>query len=363
MQDRVSQYPGRVKLTPVSGQENVYDMEWADGATVAGTALNKANLLADTTASLFGLTSAATPNQVLAKIPPGINTGWKLLQSYTTAGSFSWTAPALFGSGVKYKIGVLVIGGGGSGGAVSVARTRADYLNRFNSVASGGASGQTAALITEVTPNSNHAIVVGKGGEAGVVKSSSSSSPYAQGSNGGTSSFDSVTALGGEGGNSTGGEGTSNTVVAGGFGAQCSSYSYTNYNPSQLNKNPFGGTIMSVNYHTSDDSHFFGGIPSMCINPFENKLILGAGGWARTEGIEATHGEGGKSPYQSTGTAGGDGNAEVTSSSISAQDGGQPGCGGGAVAAFGSTVSTSRPAVTSGAGADGAVYIYVQGDF
>ena len=26
MQDRISLYPGRVKLTPVSGQDNVYDM-------------------------------------------------------------------------------------------------------------------------------------------------------------------------------------------------------------------------------------------------------------------------------------------------------------------------------------------------
>lgn len=68
MQDRVSQYPGRVKLTPVSGQENVYDMEWADGATVAGTPLNKANLLTDSTASRFGLSSSATVNQVFGKL-------------------------------------------------------------------------------------------------------------------------------------------------------------------------------------------------------------------------------------------------------------------------------------------------------
>ena len=67
MQDRVSQYPGRVKLTPVSGQENVYDMEWADGATVAGTALNKASLLTDATAALFGLGADAVPDDVLEK--------------------------------------------------------------------------------------------------------------------------------------------------------------------------------------------------------------------------------------------------------------------------------------------------------
>ena len=68
MQDRVSQYPGRVKLTPVSGQENVYDMEWADGATVAGTPLNKASLLTDETAALFGLGADAVPDDVFQAI-------------------------------------------------------------------------------------------------------------------------------------------------------------------------------------------------------------------------------------------------------------------------------------------------------
>ena len=30
--DRIPQYPGRVRLTPVSGQSNVYDMTLEDGA-------------------------------------------------------------------------------------------------------------------------------------------------------------------------------------------------------------------------------------------------------------------------------------------------------------------------------------------
>lgn len=43
--DRVVQYPGRVKLTPVSGQTNVYDMTRNEGTvTTAGTPLNAANL-------------------------------------------------------------------------------------------------------------------------------------------------------------------------------------------------------------------------------------------------------------------------------------------------------------------------------
>lgn len=68
MQDRVSQYPGRIKLTPVSGQENVYDMEWADNPSVVGTPLNKNSLLKDATAALFGLGANALPDGVFSKI-------------------------------------------------------------------------------------------------------------------------------------------------------------------------------------------------------------------------------------------------------------------------------------------------------
>ena len=45
MQDRVSLYPGRVKLVPVAGQENTYDMVRADSPTQEGTPLNKDSLL------------------------------------------------------------------------------------------------------------------------------------------------------------------------------------------------------------------------------------------------------------------------------------------------------------------------------
>ena len=42
--DRVATHPGRVQLTPVQGQTNIYDMERADEPTVAGTPINAANL-------------------------------------------------------------------------------------------------------------------------------------------------------------------------------------------------------------------------------------------------------------------------------------------------------------------------------
>lgn len=40
MQDRIPLYPGRVKMIPVAGQANTYDMVRADDPTQAGTPIN-----------------------------------------------------------------------------------------------------------------------------------------------------------------------------------------------------------------------------------------------------------------------------------------------------------------------------------
>ena len=68
MQDRVPLYPGRVKLNPVSGQANTFDLTRADQPTQEGTPINKASLLKDTTAALFGLGTGAVPDDVLAEL-------------------------------------------------------------------------------------------------------------------------------------------------------------------------------------------------------------------------------------------------------------------------------------------------------
>lgn len=65
MQDREPTYPGRVTLTPVYGLANTYDMERADQPLQEGTPLNKASLLKDATAELFGKTNAAVPDDIL----------------------------------------------------------------------------------------------------------------------------------------------------------------------------------------------------------------------------------------------------------------------------------------------------------
>ena len=79
MQDRVSLYPGRVKLEPVAGQANLYDLTRADQPTQEGTPLNKANLLSDATAAAIKALLAsqtedlATPNDALAILAQAVD--------------------------------------------------------------------------------------------------------------------------------------------------------------------------------------------------------------------------------------------------------------------------------------------------
>lgn len=55
MRDRISTHPGRIKLTPVDGEENKYTLEWADEPTQVGTPLSKATFLPDTLAKRLKL--------------------------------------------------------------------------------------------------------------------------------------------------------------------------------------------------------------------------------------------------------------------------------------------------------------------
>ena len=170
MQDRVSQYPGRVKLTPVSGQENVYDMEWADGATVAGTALNKANLLTDSTATAFGLTSSATVNTTLAKarelISKAQNTAngvtsriWPVIGSYTGDGTNTRTISVTGNPQVLLLMRYMSVGGYTS--PVSVFFRGQPQGAFFNSdVSTGSATGSVhAAFLPSVEFNASNIVI------------------------------------------------------------------------------------------------------------------------------------------------------------------------------------------------------------
>ena len=151
MQDRVSQYPGRVKLTPVSGQENVYDMEWADGATVAGTPLNKASLLTDSTASRFGLSSSATVNTVLAKARTLITTAQNTANGVTSrlkvvTGSYTGTGSNSKTISVSGTAQVLVLNYSISNrySATTVAFNSSPFCALFTDLASIGDGGGRA---------------------------------------------------------------------------------------------------------------------------------------------------------------------------------------------------------------------------
>lgn len=91
MQDRVSLYPGRVTLTPVSGQANTYDMVRADQPTQEGTPLSKANLLSDTVAASYGEGTEAVPNDIfniLSRFYAGLGNEylWKKIKAEITFG-------------------------------------------------------------------------------------------------------------------------------------------------------------------------------------------------------------------------------------------------------------------------------------
>ena len=79
MQNRVSLYPGRVKLEPVAGQANTYDLTRADQPTQEGTPLNKANLLSDNVAAAIKALLASqtddpeTPNDALAILAQAVD--------------------------------------------------------------------------------------------------------------------------------------------------------------------------------------------------------------------------------------------------------------------------------------------------
>ena len=106
MKDRVPLYPGRVKMTPVAGQANTYDMVRADQPQQEGTPLNKANLLTDAVAGHFGKSGDdATVNSVLDAIGLGFCLKTEIITTTRT-----WTMP----SGVKNNtVQVRLFGGGG----------------------------------------------------------------------------------------------------------------------------------------------------------------------------------------------------------------------------------------------------------
>ena len=104
------------------------------------------------------------------------------VQSFTTIGSTTWTAPA----GVSSLEYIIVGGGGGGGGGYDTG------------AGGGGGGGMVLSGTMAITPGTSYNVLVGEGGDA-------STSDYGRlnetsGGDGGSSSFDIITALGGGGG-------------------------------------------------------------------------------------------------------------------------------------------------------------------
>lgn len=75
MKDRVSQNPGRVKITPENGSAAYFaKLEMADGPTDPGTPLTRQTLLSEDAAQQLGLDpETATPSEAFGRIALGLS--------------------------------------------------------------------------------------------------------------------------------------------------------------------------------------------------------------------------------------------------------------------------------------------------
>ena len=294
-----------------------------EGFQQLGTALNKENLLKDTTAALYGLGTDAVPDDVLKKI---LRVGWELIAEYKTAGSFTFTVP----DGVT-EIGVYMVGGGGAGGYLHLSSS-----SSTGATATGGASGYAKNVIMAVEPGEQKQIVVGEGGIHGSATK-----------NGGSTSFGGITVDGGNGGNS----GNTNNYAAGADGGQgsdgCVSYPSTD-------RKLYGGTNTIQGYN--DDAKPGTSQPAReSQNAFDPTMVtLSAGGWAYRLSNNSFQTI---SPMPD-GTKGGDGAAGY---GTDAQGEHATGNGNGGGAACAKDTSSTVCTATAGSGSPGMVLIYKRG--
>ena len=82
--DRIPTYPGRVKLIPVAGQANTYDLVRADEPLVAGTPINRALFdsivsVAEATLTVSGWTLGADDRYAQTVSVPPVRTNSKIV--------------------------------------------------------------------------------------------------------------------------------------------------------------------------------------------------------------------------------------------------------------------------------------------
>lgn len=84
MQDRISQYPGRIKLVPVDLENGIYDVVRADAPIQEGTPLNAANLFSGAAANAITNCSIHRKN-VIIDTPSTPDAGFRALCEYIGA--------------------------------------------------------------------------------------------------------------------------------------------------------------------------------------------------------------------------------------------------------------------------------------
>lgn len=289
IKDQVVQYPNRFKINGVPGQ--IIEPDFGV-VTEPGQEINR---------------------EFLMPIERRLNMagGWRLLQEYKVAGTYTWIAPDMYGDGRSYTIGAYIIGGGGGGG------------RRLNTggAAMGGGSGFAKNIFVEVAPGQSYPTVVGSGGTSGV--------------SGGSTSFAGYVVNGGSGGSISGGK----DPVWGGQpsgarnGTPSTGY-YTGNAPAMGQGVPRDSSAVYVSYIG----------PGEFLNIFNGKRYLAAGG--STDGTNRQLGavlDDGLTSGSAVITTGNGGDAT------------SPGSGGGGSYGYGPGGETPL----GGKGADGAVMIYV----
>lgn len=97
VKDRTPLYPGRVRLTPVSGQSNVYDMSRNDSPTQEGSKINAYMLNA-----IYGFDNITTSFKSDGSIEQyDSNTGGKIITKFLSNGSIEQILQDNSGNSIK----------------------------------------------------------------------------------------------------------------------------------------------------------------------------------------------------------------------------------------------------------------------
>lgn len=296
----------------------------AGTAALRADTWKKEETLAAATRLLYGLAAGTAPNAAFVKLAAALP--WTLVQEYRTAGAYTWTAPNLFG-GRSYRVGVYMVGGGGSGAVCFTSGSAYEGV-------SGGASGYGKNIELTVTPGQKIAAVVGAGGAA---VSLTGTSGKALGNTGGTTSFHGETALGGEGGQRLRG-------ADGGQGSDAV--------PNRRNetRDLYAGVPTITNMSSNESRGGLSQSPRVSQNRFDPSMVsLSAGGSAGYNYWEVIK-------AMPDGTKGGSGGKNGVSSAVTES---ATGNGNGGGAETGDRVSAAVT-LTSGAGSPGMILIYAK---